>query len=131
MTLFQNNIMFKCFAYDAVPTLVVSVVGQSVTPYNGTVFTVTGALQLDKSIVNLDTTATWVWSFRGTMLKYQETVSPLHESVFTFQPLATDSSGEYTISVTLAPTDNSALIVENSISATYNLFVLRKFLINT
>ena len=56
----------------------------------------------------------------------QETTSPPYLTNLTFQPLATNSSGEYTITVSVRPSDNSQFIVENSNSASYTLTVRRE-----
>ena len=111
--------------YHAVPTPEVVITGNSITPYNGTVFNLTGAIQMDMRIVNI--TATWEWSFGETMLMYQETITPPHESIFKFQPLASNSSGNYILRVTLTPLDNFLFVIENSITVVYNLSVLRKY----
>ena len=91
-------------------------------PYNGTIFTLTGVVQLDQS-VDTDITASGVWS---TGDGPQETTSPPYPTNITFQPLASNSSGEYTLTVTVRPSDNSQFIVGNSASTTYNLVVQRK-----
>ena len=56
----------------------------------------------------------------------QETTSPPYLTNLTFQPLATNSSGEYTITVSVRPSDNSQFIVENSNSTSYTLTVRRE-----
>lgn len=101
-------------------------VASNLTPYNGTIFDLTGAIQLDMSTVNTGVEATWVWSLGGETLESQQTVTPPHQTVLRFQPLATDSSGMYSLSVTLRSLDNSSYIAENSGSTVYSLTVLRK-----
>ena len=91
------------------------------TPYNGTVFTLTGVVELHQS-VDTDITASGVWSSGGL----QETTFPPFPTSLTFQPLASDSSGEYILTVTVRPSDNSPFIVENNGSTAYNLMVQRK-----
>lgn len=98
----------------------------SVIPYNGTVYNLTGAIQLDMSIVNMDIVATWVWTLAEKTLKIQETVLPLYQSVLMFQPLATNSSGEYRLNVTLRSRVDTGYITETSTSTTYSISVLRK-----
>ena len=111
----------------AVPTPIVSISGR-LRPYNGTVFNLTGGIQLDLSVVNTDITVMWVWSLRGEMLETQTTASPSpHQITLTFKPLASNSSGEYTLTVTVRPSDNSPFIVGNSGGSVYNLVVQRKF----
>ena len=113
---------------DAVPTPVVSVTGPfSVIPYNGTIYNLTGTIQLDMNIVNTDIiVVTWVWTLPGEALRVFETVSPLYHSVLMFQPLATNSSGEYHLTVTLRSQNNTGYVTESSASTTYNISVLRK-----
>lgn len=91
-------------------------------------FSLTGAIQLDTSIVDIDIATTWQWSL-GEMTLLEETLSSRLQSVLSFQPLATNSSGEYRLTVTLAPLTNSSFIVKSSGSHRYNLSVLRKWLI--
>ena len=108
----------------------VSVTGpdSSMLPYNGTVYNLTGAVQLDMSVVNTDVVAAWVWSLGGETLIVHETMSPPHQSIFTFRPLATNSSGEYCLSVMLRSLDNADYIAQNSQSTTYSISVLRKLI---
>ena len=106
-----------------VPPLTLTIISHS-TPYNGTVFTLTGVVQLDQS-VDTDVTVLGVWSSGAAP---QETTSPpyAYRTNLTFQPLTSDSSREYTLNVTVRPSDNSPFIVGNSDSTTYNLVVQRK-----
>ena len=90
------------------------------TPYNGTVFILTGVVQLHQS-VNTDITASGMWSSGGD--GSQETTSPPYPTSLTFQPLASDSSGEYILTVTVRPSDNAPFIVESNGTTTYNLVV--------
>lgn len=115
-------------ALYAVPTPIVSVVGSNSTaPFNGTVYNLTGAIQLDTNIVDTAIIATWEWSRGGQSLRILETVSPYYQSVLTFQPLATNSSGEYRLSVTLRSENNTVYIIQNRASITYSMSVLRKY----
>lgn len=113
---------------NAVPTPVMSVTGpDSVIPYNGTIYNLTGTIQLDMSIVNMDIiVATWVWTLAGETLGVFETVAPVYQSVLMFRPLATNSSGEYHLIVTLTSLNNTDYITESSASTTYYISVLRK-----
>ena len=99
----------------------------SVIPYNGTIYNLTGTIQLDTSIVNVDIIiATWVWTLDGETLRSFEIVSPLYQSVLMFTPLATNSSGVYHLTVTLRSLNNTNYITESSASNTYNISVIRK-----
>lgn len=98
------------------------------TPYNGTVFNLTSAIQLDRSNVDIGIAVSWRWSLGENTLRIQETLLAPHQSSLSFQPLATNSSGVYRLSVTLTPLDDSPFIVESSNSSTYDLSVLRKYL---
>ncbi len=113
---------------DAVPTPIVSVTGpDSVNPYNGTTYNLTGTIQLDMSIVNMDViVATWEWTLAGKTLRFFNAVPPVYQSVLIFRPLATNSSGEYHLTVTLRPLNNTDYITESSASNAYNISVLRK-----
>ena len=98
----------------------------SVIPYNGTSYNLTGTIQqLDMSIVNTEIVTTWLWTLAGVMIRDFDVVSP-HQSVLMFQPLATNSSGEYHLTVTLRSLNNTDYITESSASNTYSIFVLRK-----
>ena len=113
------------FIHHAVPPLEILVTSHSTTPYNGTIFSLTGAIQLDTSIVDIDIAITWQWSL-GEMTLLEETSSSPLQSVLSFLPLATNSSGEYRLSVTLVPLANTPFIVQSSGSHLHNLSVLRK-----
>lgn len=99
----------------------------SMLPYNGTIYNLTGTIQLDMSIVNTDVIiATWVWTLAGETLRFFNIAPSLYQSVLMFRPLATNSSGEYNLTVTLRPLNNTDYIIESSASNTYNISVLRK-----
>ena len=98
------------------------------SPYNGTVFNLTGRIQLDPGMVNTDITVTWVWSLGGNMLETQTTSSRPHRITITFNPLATNSSGQYNLNLTVIPSENSEYIIGNRDGSTvYDLMVERKF----
>ena len=122
MHLYNLIAIWKLF-HCLVPPPIITV-SDPFTPYNGTVFTLTGVVQLDQS-VDTDITVSGVWSSGDGP---QETTSPPYPTNLTFQPLTTDSSGEYILTVTVRSSDNSPFIVENNSSATYNLVVQRKSL---
>ena len=94
-------------------------VSEHPTPYNGTIFTLTGVVHLDQS-VDTDILVSGVWSSSDGS---QETKAPPYPTNLTFQPLTSDSSGEYTLTVSVRPLDNSPFIVGNNGSTTYNLEV--------
>ena len=108
-----------------VPPPSVSVLDPPAIPYNGTVFTITGVVLLDQH-VDTDVTASGMWSGVGGS---QEITSPPYPTSLTFQLLATNSSGEYTLTVSVRPSDDSPYIVGNSGSTSYNLVVRRKFVV--
>ena len=95
------------------------------TPYNGTIFTLTGVVQLDKS-VDTEITASGVWSSGDGP---QETTSPPYPTNLIFRPLTSDSSGDYILTVTVKPSDNSPFIVGNNSSTTYSLVVQCKLIV--
>ena len=105
-----------CCVVFLVPPPSISIVDHS-TPYNGTNFTLTGVVVLEPS-VDTDVISSGVWSRVGSP---QETMSPLN---LTFQPLATNSSGDYTLTVTVQPSDDSMFIVRNNGSKSYSLTVV-------
>ena len=104
----------------AVPPPVISFHTTS-TPYNGTNFTLTGIVEM--AMVDVDIATSAVWSDGRTV---QETFPPYLTNL-TFRPLATNSSGQYTLSVTVQPLESSEFIVGNNASNSYNLTVRRKF----
>ena len=89
-------------------------------PYNGTNFTLTSLIELSDSI-DTDVTISGVWSPSS----YSQ-VSETPPYLTNFQPLATNSSGNYTLTVTIQPTDDSDFIMPSNTSTTYHLVVMRK-----
>ena len=73
--------------------------------------------------MDTDITASGVWSSGDGP---QETTIPPYPTNLTFHPLTSNTSGEYTLTVTVRPLDNSPFIVWSNGSATYNLVVQRK-----
>ena len=108
-----------------VPPPSISVLDPPATPYNGTVFTITGIVQLDQ---NVDTAVTisGMWSNSGGVA--QDSTSPPYPTSLTFHPLATNSSGMYTLTVSVRASDNSQYIVGNNGSVSYSVIVRRKFI---
>ena len=98
-------------------------------PYNGTVFNLTGVILLDRNIIDSDVIAIWVWSYDGAILERLETRSQPYSASLVFEPLATNSSGEYSLAVTIQSSDRSDYIVANSGSIVFSLMVLRKLFI--
>ena len=96
-------------------------------PYNGTVFNLTGVLQLDLNIVDTDVTVMWVWSLNGRELDTQTTSASPHEITISFNPLATNSSGLYSLNLTIMPNNPLYVRGNNDSSTTYNLNVLSEF----
>ena len=70
--------------------------------------------------------ASGMWSNGGILQESTYTSLPYQTSL-RFHPLATNSSGVYTLTVFVRPSDNSPYIVGNSGSTSYNLVVRRKF----
>jgi hypothetical protein len=97
------------------------------TPYNGTIFTLSVVASLDPS-VDTDVTAVGIWSAIDDVGTQQVSTSPPYQTDLEFEPLATDSSDEYSLNVTFRPSDDSPFIVENSGRLVYNLEVQRKLL---
>ena len=96
-------------------------------PYNGTVFNLTGLIQLDTNVVNTGVTVVWVWSLGGIVVETQTTTSLT--ITLTFEPLTTHSSGQYLLNLTVIPTENMNYVLQNNNSSTfYDLVVERKFI---
>ena len=75
--------------------------------------------------VDTPVTVLGVWS---TGDDPQETTTSPYPTDLPFQPLATDSSGEYRLTVTVRPSDNSEFILSSNDSVTYDLVVARESL---
>ena len=104
-----------------VPPPVISV-REHATVYNGTNFTLTSVVELHGN-VDTDVTVSGIWSSGDGP---QQSTSPPYLTNLTFQPLATNSTGEYTLTASVQPSDNSSFIVGNSGSYSYSLSVQRK-----
>ena len=82
-------------------------------------------VQLNEN-VDSAVTVSGMWNNSGDIS--QETTTSLpYLTNLTFQPLATNSSGVYTLTISVTPSDNSPYIIGNSGSTSYNLVVIRKF----
>ena len=118
----HDNILLHGLIH-AVPPPSVSILDPLALPYNGTVFTVTGAVELGQS-VDTAVTVSGIWSNNGGV--YQETTSLPLLSNLTFRPLTSNSSGLYTLTVSVRPSENSSYIIGNTGSTSYSLAVRRK-----
>ena len=94
------------------------------TAYNGTNLTITGSIDLDSN-VNTPVTISGMWT--GDTVPQVITVSP-YQIMLSLLPVATDSSGEYTVTYTIRSSDNSPYIIEYSGQDTYNLVVACKLM---
>jgi hypothetical protein len=107
--------------FYAVPPPVVSIPDPLTTPYNGTVFTLTGMVTFNhQSSVDTPVTISAIWT-GGSGLA--EATSQTDNYSLTFQPIATNSSETFTLIVTVQSSDNSAFIVGSSGNDSYNLIV--------
>ena len=118
----QSGTISHSITLFVVPTPVVSIVEHPI-PYNGTVFTLSGIAQLNHS-VDTNVTAVGIWTDNDSP---QVTTSPPYLTSLEFQPLTSDSSKEYTLNITLRPTDNSSFVTVSNASIIYSLIVQRKF----
>ena len=106
----------------AVPSPMLSIVDHPI-PYNGTYFTLSGLAMLDGSVdTNVTVVGTWSYSYSAPKV----TISPPYQADLRFEPLATDSSKQYTLNVTVEPTDDSPFVAASSGSIAYELVVQRK-----
>ena len=95
--------------------------------YNGTVYNLTGVLQLDTTIVDTDVTVMWVWSINGQVSVRQSTSAAPHRITIPFNPLATDNSGLYHLNLNIVPGNPQYIEGNNDSSTTYGLTVLSEF----
>ena len=112
-----NKIIILIFA---VPRPVFSVLPHP-TAYNGTNLTIIGRIQQNLN-VDTDVTISGMWS--GGTSSIVTTV----QIMLSLLPVATNSSGEYTVTYTVTSSDNSPHIIEYSGQDSYNLAVARKLL---
>ena len=108
---------------SAVPRPVFSVLPHP-TAYNGTNLTITGRIDLDSN-VNTPVTVSGMWT--GGTVPQVITASP-YQIMLSLLPVATDSSGEYTVTYTIRSSDNSLHIIEYNGTDNYNLVVARKLM---
>ena len=92
------------------------------TAYNGTNLTIIGSINLDSN-VNTPVTVSGMWT--GDTVPQVISVPP-YQIMLSLLPVATDSSGEYTVTYTIRSSDKSSHIVEYSGQDNYNLAVARK-----
>ena len=86
--------------------------------------TITGELHLDPN-VDTDVTTEGMWSGDSTPQVITAPPYPINRS---FLPVATDSSGEYTVTYTIRSSDLSPYIVEYRGTDSYNFTAIRKLL---
>ena len=89
--------------------------------YNGTNLTIMGRF-LQNSDVDTDVTVSGTWSGGTSSMVTTARV------MLSLLPVATDSSGEYTVTYTIHSSDNSPHIIEYNGSDSYNLAVARKLM---
>ena len=112
-----------CMPFSIVPAPLISIHDHT-TPYNGTNFTLTAETELHPNVdTNITVARTW-YSSNGKEVQL-ETISPPYLTNLKFQPLATNSSGVYTLIITVQPLDNSSFIVDSFGAMSYNLTVRR------
>ena len=99
------------------------------TPYDGTIFTLTSEVELHPTI-DSGLTIVGVWSSGDGPHHVQEIASPPYLTNLTFYPLTANSSGEYTLAVTVQPSEDTPFIMGTSANIGYNLLVKRKFDLN-
>jgi hypothetical protein len=95
--------------------------------YNGTVYNLTGMLQLDTSIVDTDVMVMWEWSLNGQVLVRMSTSTAPHVITISFTPLATNDSGHYSMNLNQLPSNPQYVVGNNDSSTTYHLIVLSEF----
>ena len=94
------------------------------TAYNGTNLTITGRIDLDPT-VNTPVTISGMWT--GDTVPQVISVPP-YQIMLSLLPVATNSSGEYTVTYTIHSSDNSSHIIEYSGQDSYNLAVACKLM---
>ena len=88
-------------------------------------FTLTGRVIFNhQNSVDTPVTISTIWSSSSSGLL--EATSQTDDYSLTFQPIATNSSGTFTLTVTIQPSDNSEFIVGSSGNASYILVVRGK-----
>ena len=119
----KKHLKLSCnsISIPAVPRPVFSVLPHP-TAYNGTNLTIIGSINLDSN-VNTPVTVSGMWT--GDTVPQVISVPP-YQIMLSLLPVATDSSGEYTVTYTIRSSDKSSHIVEYSGQDNYNLAVARK-----
>ena len=92
--------------------------------YNGTVYNLTGVLQLDTAIVDTGVNVMWEWSLNSRVSLRQSTSAAPHMITIPFNPLATDDSGLYSLNLNILPINPQYVIGNNDSSTTHSLTVL-------
>ena len=95
--------------------------------YNGTVYNLTGVLQLDTAIVDTGVNVMWEWSLNGQVLLRRNTSAAPHMITIPFNPLATDNSGLYSLNLNILPRDPQYVIGNSDSSTTHTITVLSEF----
>ena len=111
----------------AVPLPMISLHNHS-TPYNGTNFTLTGVVELHTN-VDTNVTVSLIWNTVNDQRNTTIT-SPPYVANLTFQPLATNSSGEYTFTAFIQPLNDSQFVVGNSGNTIFKLTVRGTLFLN-
>ena len=93
------------------------------TVYNGTNLTIMGRIQ-QNSNVDTDVTISGTWS-GGT----SSIIVTTAQIMLSLLPVATDSSGEYTVTYTIRSSDNSPHIIEYNGTDSYTLAVACKLML--
>ena len=94
------------------------------TAYNGTNLTIVGRIQQDS---NVDTDITVLGMWTDDTVPQMISVPP-YQIMLSLLPVATGSSGEYTVTYTIRSSDNSLHIIEYNGTDSYNLAVARKLM---
>ena len=111
----------------SVPTSVVTVNESPFPAYNGTVYNLTGILQLDTAIVDTGVNVMWEWSLNSRVSLRQSTSAAPHMITIPFNPLAMDDSGLYSLNLNILPINPQHVIGNNDSSTTHSLTVLSEF----
>ena len=111
----------------AVPTSTVIVNEPPFPAYNGTVYSLTGVLQLDTTIVDTNVIVMWEWSRNGRVSVRRSTLVAPHMITIPFNPLATGDSGLYSLNLDIQPRLTFDVGGNSDSSTTHNLTVLSEF----
>ena len=111
----------------SVPTSVVTVNESPFPAYNGTVYNLTGILQLDTAIVDTGVNVMWEWSLNSQVSLRQSTSAVPHMITIPFNPLAMDDSGLYSLNLNIQPINPQYVIGNSDSSTTHSLTILSEF----